>query len=57
MLADEVDFGLSRAEINAQIEHTFRSCGGGKMIRASFGYWAPEKSERIISFRSMSCTS
>ncbi len=47
MLADEVDFGLSRAEMGAQIEHTFSVLRRRQNDQGAFGYWAPEKGERI----------
>jgi uncharacterized protein YfaS (alpha-2-macroglobulin family) len=47
MLADEADFGLSRAEINKQLEHTFGVLARRQNNQGGFGYWAPEPGDRI----------
>ncbi len=49
MLADEADFGLSRAEINKQLEHTFSVLARRQNDQGGFGYWVPE-TENSISF-------
>jgi uncharacterized protein YfaS (alpha-2-macroglobulin family) len=52
MLADETDFGLSRAEINKQLEYTFGVLRRRQNDQGAFGYWAPETGESI-SFNSV----
>jgi uncharacterized protein YfaS (alpha-2-macroglobulin family) len=52
MLADEVDFGLSRAEVNAQLEKVFGILRRRQNDQGAFGYWAPETDEKI-SFNSV----
>ncbi len=47
MLADEADFGLSRAEINKQLEHTFSILARRQNDQGGFGYWAPEPGDSI----------
>src|SRR5437763_14033011 len=47
MLADESDFGLSRAEINKQLEHTFGILARRQNDQGSCGYWVPETGDRI----------
>jgi uncharacterized protein YfaS (alpha-2-macroglobulin family) len=47
MLANEVDFGLSRAEINKQLEYTFGVLRRRQNDQGAFGYWAPETGESI----------
>jgi len=47
MLADESDFGLSRAEINKQLEHTFGILARRQNDQGGFGYWAPETGDHI----------
>ena len=47
MLADESDFGLSRAEINKQLEHTFRILARRQNDQGAFGYWVPEPGDHI----------
>ncbi|HTD01994.1 MAG TPA: MG2 domain-containing protein, partial [Chthoniobacterales bacterium] len=42
MLADEADFGLSRAEVNAQLEKVFGILRRRQNDQGAFGYWAPE---------------
>jgi len=51
LLSDEADFGLSRAEANAQIEKTFGILRRRQNDQGAFGYWAPETDEKI-SFNS-----
>ncbi len=47
MLADEADFGLSRAEINKQLERTFGILARRQNDQGGFGYWAPEPGDSI----------
>jgi alpha-2-macroglobulin len=47
MLADETDFGLSRAEINKQLEYTFGVVRRRQNDQGAFGYWIPEPGDRI----------
>ncbi len=47
LLADEADFGLSRAEINQQMEFTYGVLRRRQNDQGMFGYWAPETGERI----------
>lgn len=47
LLADEADFGLSRVEINKQLEHTFEILRRRQNDQGGFGYWAPENGDRI----------
>jgi alpha-2-macroglobulin len=47
MLADEADFGLSRAKINKQLEHTFGILARRQNDQGAFGYWAPETGDHI----------
>jgi uncharacterized protein YfaS (alpha-2-macroglobulin family) len=47
MLADEADFGLSRAEVNRQLEYTFGVLRRRQNDQGAFGYWAPETGESI----------
>ena len=47
LLADEADFGLSRAEINQQMEYTYGVLRRRQNDQGMFGYWAPETGERI----------
>ena len=47
LLADEVDFGLKRAEVNAQLEKTFTTLRRRQNDQGGFGYWAPENGARI----------
>jgi len=42
LLSDEVDFGLKRAEISAQLEKTFTTLRRRQNDQGGFGYWAPE---------------
>jgi uncharacterized protein YfaS (alpha-2-macroglobulin family) len=51
VLASEADFGLNRAEVNAQIEKTFNTLRRRQNAQGQFGYWAPENGEHI-SFNS-----
>ena len=52
LLSDEADFGLSRAEVNAQLEKTFGTLRRRQNDQGAFGYWAPETDEKI-SFNSV----
>ncbi len=52
VLADEADFGLSRAEVNAQLEKVFGILRRRQNDQGAFGYWAPETDEKI-SFNSV----
>jgi uncharacterized protein YfaS (alpha-2-macroglobulin family) len=47
MLADEADFGLSRGEVNAQLEHTFAILRRRQNDQGSFGYWVADNNDRI----------
>lgn len=47
MLSDEADFGLSRAEINKQLEHTFGVLARRQNDQGGFGYWVPENGDSI----------
>ncbi len=47
MLADEADFGLSRAEVNKQLEHTFGILARRQNDQGAFGYWVPEPADHI----------
>src|SRR5438093_13293756 len=40
-LIDETDFGLSRAEINKQLERTFGVLARRQNDQGGFGYWVP----------------
>jgi uncharacterized protein YfaS (alpha-2-macroglobulin family) len=52
MLSDEADFGLSRAEVNTQLEKVFAILRRRQNDQGAFGYWAPETDEKI-SFNSV----
>jgi len=47
LLANEADFGLSRAEINTQLERTFSILARRQNDQGGFGYWAPETGDSI----------
>ncbi len=47
LLADEADFGLSRSEVNAQLERTFATLRRRQNDQGSFGYWAADGNEGI----------
>ncbi len=47
LLASEADFGLSRSEINAQLERTFATLRRRQNDQGGFGYWAADKSDGI----------
>jgi uncharacterized protein YfaS (alpha-2-macroglobulin family) len=47
VLADDADFGLSRAEVNQQVEYTFGVLRRRQNDQGAFGYWAPEVGEKI----------
>ena len=51
VLGTEADFGLSRADVNAQMERTFSILRRRQNAQGAFGYWAPENGEHI-SFNS-----
>src|SRR5947209_15223955 len=51
VLGTEADFGLSRADVNAQMERTFNILRRRQNAQGAFGYWAPENGEHI-SFNS-----
>ncbi|MDQ2659778.1 MAG: alpha-2-macroglobulin, partial [Verrucomicrobiota bacterium] len=46
-LADETDFGLSRAEVSAQLEKAFAVLRRRQNDKGDFGYWTVETEERI----------
>lgn len=50
LLSDETDFGLKRAEVNKQLEHTFDVLRRRQNDQGAFGYWAPEAAGEQISF-------
>jgi uncharacterized protein YfaS (alpha-2-macroglobulin family) len=52
LLSDEADFGLSRAEVNTQLEKVFGTLRRRQNDQGAFGYWAPETGEKI-SFNSV----
>jgi uncharacterized protein YfaS (alpha-2-macroglobulin family) len=45
VLADEADFGLSRAEVNEQLEKVFATLRRRQNDQGAFGYWSAETSE------------
>src|SRR6185295_9685254 len=47
VLAGEADFGLSRTEVNAQIERTCSLLRRRQNDQGSFGYWASDDNEGI----------
>jgi uncharacterized protein YfaS (alpha-2-macroglobulin family) len=47
MLSEEADFGLSRAEVYAQLQKTFETLRRRQNDAGAFGYWAPENDEGI----------
>jgi alpha-2-macroglobulin len=47
VLANEADFGLSKAEVSAQIENVFAVLRRRQNDQGAFGYWAPEKGQDI----------
>ncbi|HYR21822.1 MAG TPA: alpha-2-macroglobulin [Chthoniobacterales bacterium] len=47
MLVNESDFGLSRAEVNKQLEHTFGILARRQNDQGAFGYWVPETGDHI----------
>ncbi|HJT44879.1 MAG TPA: hypothetical protein VJ721_01290, partial [Chthoniobacterales bacterium] len=49
VLSSEADFGLNRAEVNAQLEKTFNILRRRQNAKGAFGYWAPDN-EEYISF-------
>ena len=52
VLADEADFGLSRAEVNEQLEKEFAMLRRRQNDQGAFGYWSAETSPETISFPS-----
>jgi uncharacterized protein YfaS (alpha-2-macroglobulin family) len=52
LLSDEADFGLNRAEVNAQLEKVFGILRRRQNDQGAFGYWAPETDEKV-SFNSV----
>jgi len=46
-LSDETDFGLSKAEIAAQMERTFSMLRRRQNDQGSFGYWGPDGNDGI----------
>ena len=47
LLADEIDFGLNRSDVDKQLEHTFEVLRRRQNDQGAFGYWAPEKGDKI----------
>ncbi len=47
ILSDEADFGLSRAEVSKQMDHTFGVLARRQNDQGLFGYWAPESGDQI----------
>lgn len=47
LLADEADFGLSKTEVRAQLEHTFGILRQRQNDQGSFGYWAADNNDAI----------
>jgi uncharacterized protein YfaS (alpha-2-macroglobulin family) len=47
LLAEEADFGLSRSEINAQLERTFTVLRRRQSDQGGFGYWAADHNDGI----------
>jgi uncharacterized protein YfaS (alpha-2-macroglobulin family) len=47
LLADEADFGLSKNEVNAQLEKVFAVLQRRQNDQGAFGYWGPEKGAGI----------
>ena len=47
MLVDEADFGLNKAEVNKQLEHTFGILARRQNDQGAFGYWVPETGDHI----------
>jgi uncharacterized protein YfaS (alpha-2-macroglobulin family) len=47
VLADEVDFGLSKKDVSAQLENVFAILRRRQNDQGAFGYWAPEQSADI----------
>ncbi|HEX4083789.1 MAG TPA: alpha-2-macroglobulin family protein, partial [Chthoniobacteraceae bacterium] len=50
LLSDETDFGLKRAEVADQLEHTFEILRQRQSDQGSFGYWGPEPDPHGIDF-------
>jgi len=47
MIADEADFGLTRAEVFDQLEKTFAVLRRRQDDQGGFGYWGPERNDGI----------
>ncbi len=47
LLASETDFGLTRAEVHAQLERTFATLRRRQNDQGGFGYWASDKGQPI----------
>jgi uncharacterized repeat protein (TIGR01451 family) len=47
LLANEADFGLTRAEVSAQLEKTFATLRRRQNDQGAFGYWSAETGEGI----------
>lgn len=47
VLAEEADFGLSKNEVNAQLENVFSVLRRRQNDQGAFGYWGPEKGTEI----------
>ncbi len=47
LLSDEVDFGLTRAEVHSQLERTFATLRRRQNDQGSFGYWAADGNDGI----------
>jgi alpha-2-macroglobulin len=45
LLADEADFGLTRAEVDAQLEKTFATLRRRQNDQGAFGYWSAQTGE------------
>jgi hypothetical protein len=47
LLADEADFGLTRPEVQAQMDYTFEILRHRQNDQGAFGYWGPEERPKI----------
>jgi len=47
LLSDETDFGLQRADVQKQMDHTFEILRYRQNDQGAFGYWGPEKRAKI----------
>ncbi len=52
MLADETDFGLNRAEVAEQLNHTYDILRHRQNDQGAFGYWAVDTDDNGIDFLS-----